>query len=310
MNEIVVGLDPMSTPDQVLDLALDEAERTSAPVRVVRCVAPYPWAATNSMGYPLTPVIVPDLTELRRAAQEEVEAAVEKALGRRLEPTAVAITSEVLDGDPGRVLTDLSANASLTVVGGQHHGLVQRALLGSTTTYVLHHAQGPVLVVPESTSGQAVTRVVVGLDGSEGSRAALVQAVAQATALACPLLAVYVFNLSSGSVIGPWLDLPGYGETQRAGKEWLEQEVAREAPGIAVPIECKAIPGPAAKALLDEAGPTDLLVLGSRGRGGFAGLVLGSVATQCATHARGTVLVLRPRTATEAAEPARGAPSR
>jgi nucleotide-binding universal stress UspA family protein len=298
MNEIVVGLGSVSTHDHVLDLALAEAERTSAPVRVVRCIAPYPWAATNGLGYPLSPVTVPDLTELRRASQEEVEAVVEKALARRLEPTAVAISAEILDGDPGRILTDLSAKASLTVVGGQCHGRLQRALLGSTTTYVLHHAQGPVLVVPDSTSGEAVTRVVVGLDGSESSRAALVHAVALATDLACPLMAVYVFDLTSGSVIGPWLDLPGYGETQRAGLEWLQTEVAREAPGGAVPIECKAVPGPTAKALLDEAGPSDLLVLGSRGHGGFAGLVLGSVATQCATHARGAVLVLRPRTAT------------
>jgi nucleotide-binding universal stress UspA family protein len=183
MNEIVVGLGSVSTHDHVLDLALAEAERTSAPVRVVRCIAPYPWAATNGLGYPLSPVTVPDLTELRRASQEEVEAVVEKALARRLEPTAVAISAEILDGDPGRILTDLSAKASLTVVGGQCHGRLQRALLGSTTTYVLHHAQGPVLVVPDSTSGEAVTRVVVGLDGSESSRAALVHAVALATDL-------------------------------------------------------------------------------------------------------------------------------
>ncbi len=301
MNEIVVGLDPMSTPDRVLDLALDEAERTSRPVRVVHCVAPYPWAATNSLGYPVTPVTVPDLEELRRAAQEEIEAAVEKALGRRLKPTALAVTAEVRSGNPGRVLTELSATAALTVVGGQRHGLLQRAFLGSTTTYVLHHAQGPVLVVPESASGDAVRRVVVGLDGSETSRAAFVHAVALATALSCPVLAVHVFDLSSGSVIGPWLDLPGYGESQRAGLEWLEAEVAREAPGAVLSIERKAVPGPTAKALLAEAGPSDLLVLGSRGHGGFAGLLLGSVATQCATHARGAVLVLRPRGATAAA---------
>jgi nucleotide-binding universal stress UspA family protein len=310
MNEIVVGLDPMSTPDRVLDLALAEAERTGCPVRVVHCVAPYPWAATNSLGYPLTPTTVPDLDELRRAAQEQVEATIEKAVGRRLEPAAVTVTCEVLDGDAGRVLSDLSAKASLTVVGGEHHGLVTRALLGSTTTYVLHHAHGPVLVVPEAASGEPLSRVVVGLDGSEGSRAAFVHAVDIATARGCTLVAVHVFDLTSGSVIGPWLDLPGFSETQRAGLDWLDHEVAREAPAAMVPIERRAVPGPTAKALLAEARPSDLLVLGSRGHGGFTGLVLGSVATQCATHARGPVLVMRPRAATPAEGPATPAPSR
>lgn len=296
MNEIVVGLDPTSSPDRVLDLALAEAERTGSPVHVVRCVEPYPWAAASSLGYPISPVTVPDLADVRQAGEEELEAAVEKALGRRLEPVDVDVRTEVVSGDPGRVLSDLSATAALTVVGGQHHGLMSRALLGSTTTFVLHHAQGPVLVVPDTAAAEPPTRVVVGLDGSEGSRAAFVQALALATARNCPVVAVHVFDLSSGSVIGPWLDLPGFTETQRAGLDWLDHEVGREAPDATVPIERRAVPGPTAKALLAEARPTDLLVVGSRGHGGFAGLVLGSVATQCATHARGPVLVLRPRT--------------
>lgn len=299
MTEIVVGVDPTSTPDRVLDLALSEAARTGSPVRVVHCVAPYPWAASNSLGYPLTPITVPDLAELRRSSQEQLEAMVEKALGRGLEPSAVKVTSEVVEGDAGRVLVDLSAKASMTVVGREHHGLMTRALLGSTTTYVLHHAQGPVLVVPEAASGEPIARVVVGLDGSQSSRAAFVHALGLAAARSCPVVAVHVFDLTSGSVIGPWLDLPGFGETQRAGLDWLEHEVALEAPTATVAIERRAVPGPTAKALIAEARPSDLLVLGSRGHGGFTGLLLGSVATQCATHARGPVLVLRPRASSD-----------
>lgn len=309
VNEIVVGIDPLSTPDRVLDLALAEAARNDASLRLVHCVAPYPWAAASSLGYPLTPVAVPDLEEIRRSAHDELETAVEKGLGRRLDPADMEVHCEVLDGDAGRVLSDLSAHAALTVIGGEHRGLMTRALLGSTTAYVLHHAQGPVLVVPDSATAEPVRRVVVGLDGSESSRAALIHALGLASAHGCTLVAVHVFDLTSGSVIGPWLDLPGFTETQRAGKEWLDHEIAREIPGTAVQVECRSIPGPTARALITEAGPSDLLVLGSRGHGGFTGLVLGSVATQCATHARGPVIVMRPRSVTSAAAPATAARS-
>jgi nucleotide-binding universal stress UspA family protein len=61
----------------------------------------------------------------------------------------------------------------------------------------------------------------------------------------------------------------------------------------AVAITSEVIEGPATRVLLETAGPDDLLVVGSRGRGGFADLVLGSVATQCAMHSRGPVVVVR-----------------
>lgn len=81
-------------------------------------------------------------------------------------------------------------------------------------------------------------------------------------------------------------------------ERWAEQviasavkEVAAERP--AVEVEPVAAEGPAAQILLDAAGDADLLVVGSRGHGGFAGLLLGSVSAQCAHHAGCPVVIIR-----------------
>jgi len=88
-------------------------------------------------------------------------------------------------------------------------------------------------------------------------------------------------------------DPPGtdrLGLTQRAVRR-VVTEALGEHPGV--PLEARAVEGAAARVLLDEAKDADLLVVGSRGHGGFAGLLLGSVSLHCVTHAPCPVVVVR-----------------
>jgi nucleotide-binding universal stress UspA family protein len=75
---------------------------------------------------------------------------------------------------------------------------------------------------------------------------------------------------------------------------WLAAELTRQVAVEAQPREVvtTALHTGASAALLDTAGREDLLVVGARGQGGFAGLVLGSVATQCARHTHGPLVVV------------------
>jgi nucleotide-binding universal stress UspA family protein len=134
-------------------------------------------------------------------------------------------------------------------------------------------------------------RIVVGVDGSEHSREALRWALRQGrlTGATVDMVTAWRYPASYGlTVIGADLDL------EREAREMLANElsqVGEDASGVEVREMVGE--GPPAEVLLDTAKDADLLVIGSRGRGGFASAVLGSVSMACVLHAPCPVLVLR-----------------
>ena len=79
----------------------------------------------------------------------------------------------------------------------------------------------------------------------------------------------------------------------RAAEELLEKRPARSSEGDGVEIERRVVEGAPGAVLVEESRGADLLVVGSRGHGGFAGLLLGSVSQQCAHHAECPVVIVR-----------------
>ena len=144
--------------------------------------------------------------------------------------------------------------------------------------------------------------VVVGVDGSRESQAALRFALADAARrrVGVRVVAAYVppeyWAVSYGLSALPTLEDLVRDSTQVA-RAAIDAAVADE-PGLgAVPAAVTALPGPAAKALIDQAKDADLLVLGHRGRGGFKSAVLGSVGLHCVLHATCPVTIVRPEKA-------------
>jgi nucleotide-binding universal stress UspA family protein len=138
-------------------------------------------------------------------------------------------------------------------------------------------------------------RIVVGVDGSDGSRRALERAVVEARMHGARVQAVHAWHMPplGAYPYGALAIDPGTFEDD--ARRTLDEVVdATDARGLAEPIERIVVCGSAARELLDAAKGADLLVVGSRGRGGFAGLVLGSVSEQCVRHAGCPVLVVRP----------------
>jgi nucleotide-binding universal stress UspA family protein len=149
--------------------------------------------------------------------------------------------------------------------------------------------------------------VVVGVDGSAGAKEALRWALAEARLRHWPVRAVHawMFGYIGGSVEGyPYWggSLGSYtslgvdlGDLHRAAEDLLDRalaEVNDEADGVE--IDRQVVQGAAAEVLVSQATPGDLLVVGSRGHGGFAGLMLGSVSQQCVHHAPCPVVVIHP----------------
>lgn len=147
--------------------------------------------------------------------------------------------------------------------------------------------------------------VVVGVDGSAGSMEALHWALAEARLRKSPLRAVHawMFGYVGGTIdgypsLGGSLDAYGSlgidpGDLHRAAEDLLDRALADAGADIeGVEIERQVVQGPAAEALVTAVDENDLLVVGSRGHGGFAELLLGSVSQQCVHHAPCPVVVV------------------
>lgn len=142
-------------------------------------------------------------------------------------------------------------------------------------------------------------RIVVGIDGSDGSRAALEYAMDEAARRGCEVRVIWAIPET-----GYWA--AAYGMTpalvgelgrdlEKAGRDMVDAVVADRGDALAgVPTDVMAVPGPAAAVLVGQAAEADLLVVGHRGRGGLSSTVLGSVGLQCVMHAPGPVTIVPP----------------
>ena len=182
-------------------------------------------------------------------------------------------------GPAAHVLCEHSADADMVVVGQRGRGGLPGSLLGSTGQQVCAHARGRVVVVRghwHPAAGYVPGPVVVGADGSAGSRAAITFAAEEAVLAAVPLLAVCALADSPGS-------LGGAGRMQEA----FDRDVARwekEYPELTILRQVTF--GPPRAALLEATSGAQLLVVGSRGWGGLKGMLLGSVSQAMLHHAR------------------------
>jgi nucleotide-binding universal stress UspA family protein len=142
--------------------------------------------------------------------------------------------------------------------------------------------------------------IVVGVDGSEASREALRWALEEARLRGSSVRAVYAWvqpQMGGRRYIPPELLDP---ELLRQTAQERLDDVVREVAGDLAEAELEGVvsEGIAAQVLTDAASDAELLVVGSRGHGGFAGLLLGSVSQQCAQHASCPVVIVRARAET------------
>ncbi|HET6809431.1 MAG TPA: universal stress protein [Acidimicrobiales bacterium] len=134
--------------------------------------------------------------------------------------------------------------------------------------------------------------VVVGVDGSDGSKAALDWAADYAATVSAPveLVITWHYPVAYGTVPMVGLDTD-FEEMAAKVVSGMAGEAQRLHPEVV--FTTKVIPGPAAEALIREAKGARLLVVGSRGHGAFTGMLIGSVSTHCVRHARCPVVVVR-----------------
>jgi nucleotide-binding universal stress UspA family protein len=141
---------------------------------------------------------------------------------------------------------------------------------------------------------ETMERIVVGVDGSENARRALEWAIAEANIRQARLTVVSAWQIPNVVLSSPVATAAYDADVWRdAARETVEAALQSvTADDLPADIDRQVIEGPPAKVLVDAAKEGDMIVVGSRGRGGFAGLLLGSVSQQVAHHARCPVVIV------------------
>lgn len=289
---VVVGLDGSDSARAALDWAIGEARLRRLPLQVI-----HTWSV------PLPPVAMgpavsgPSEDALREVAQTLLEEADDYV--RAVAPE-VEVTTELRATPPASALIQAAADAHVVVVGSRGLSTFAELLVGSVSVQVATHAPCPVVVVRPIELGEApgadAGRVVVGVDGSPLSVEATRWAFEEASLRGLGLTVLHAWDV-------PYFDAPGTSIDMELLVEEIENEelslMAQTVAGLRetfpdVAVEQRLVHGSSGRQLVESSRGAELVVVGSRGRGGFASLMLGSVSHFVLHHAHAPVLIVRP----------------
>ena len=281
---IVVGVDGSADSQRAVRWAVEEASGSGTPLLLL-----------HSISRPLETSTAAPIVEAR-ARGEGILAQARALVGDFPEVSVSARRMEGLGLMPAAALAEASEQASVVVVGARGHGGFTGLLLGSVSQHAARHAACPVIAVraPADVRSQ---RVVVGVDGSASAQQALDFACEHAGRRGGEVTAVLGWRgptLHGLGVVVPVTEDARQQQQQQRHQAQLEEWLAPTRSRFPdVQLEAEAIPGHAARLLIDASEHAALVVVGSRGRGAFAGLLLGSVGQSVLDHARCPVAVVR-----------------
>jgi len=283
---IIVGYDGSPASEMAARWAADEAERRRARLRLVHVLA-LP-VVSSPMGLAVTVQSEP----LRLAAERLLDKTCRRI---RAEHAALDIDVVVEFGGTAATLLQETTDAALVVLGSRGLGEFRDLTAGSVSAHVATHAHCPVVVIPARWESDAGDGIVVGVDGSEVSAAAVDFAFEQAQSRDTTLTAVLAWHdpvrTGPGDLLPLVYDLDALEQETAAV---LAESVAGHAEKYPdVQVRQELVRGHADDVLIDAGRSAELLVVGSRGRGAFRGLLLGSTSRALVHYAPCPVAVVR-----------------
>ena len=289
---IVVGVDGSPSSRVATRWAAHEATMRNVPLTLVHVVAASA-AGSPAMVWPAGTIS----DEFRQWREDEARKFIADAI-KVVEDSAQdgdrpEINCELFFAAPVPTLVDLSKDAQMVVVGCRGQSALRRGLLGSVSTGLVHHAHCPVAVIHDevpSSLQPANLPVLVGIDGSPASELATAIAFDEASWRGVDLVAVHAWSDAEVS----FAKSLEWSAVEAVAKETLAERLAgwqERYPDVIV--HRLVVWDQPARHLLDKSEAAQLVVVGSHGRGGFAGMRLGSVSTAVVHAARTPVIVAR-----------------
>lgn len=283
-SNIVIGVDGSPASDAAVRWAAREAMMRVAPIKLINVVAPTLASSAMAPNHTIT-----QGEELRaRQILKEARRIVEQLAG---EKRPVIHTQRQYAGVVP-TLVEASNDAQLVVVGSSRRAF-GRGMLGPVIAGLLHHANCAVTVVPDPESAQHETGgapVLVGIDGSTASEGAAAVAFDEASRRGVPLLALLAWSdVGVFPILG--MDVRTYRD--KAAELLSERLAGWQEYYPDVQVQRRLVCDVPDRWLVDESRNAQLVVLGSGGRGGYAGMHLGSVTSTVVRSARVPVIVVR-----------------
>jgi nucleotide-binding universal stress UspA family protein len=278
---LLLAYDGSDEARRALDWAATESLRTGSPVHVlaVNEVLPPTWGGVGGI-YVYAESYTQDSSGLlEQAAKALADAGV------------TAVTTEQRSGHGVDELLRAAESASVLVVGSRGHGRAGEAVLGSVSQHLARHATCPVVVVREQRNPEAA-RIVVGIDGSRTSLAALEYACQRAETTGETVVALHAWRarVPSSNVFA--------GELAGVDTQEREALLAQSIAGVRVDhpdvrLEQEVVAVAPDHSLVDASASASLVVVGSRGLGFFSGMLLGSISQAVLHRATCPVAVVR-----------------
>lgn len=284
---IVAGLDGSHRDPAVLTWAAARARDLGIPLHLVHAV---------DLGTPLSAygelLTSPDIVD--KVEEESTRVVMDAREVVTRDYPDVALTSAMPTGSPAGAIITASEGAHELVVGSARKNRAERVVLGTTSLSVVAHAPCPVVLVPQGATLTGDGRIVVGVDGSQHSRLAFEFAMETARALGGSVTTVTSWNVEVvDGVVVTEPDTPQWERVERRyGAMALDTITATREKHPEVPVEVRVLHGRAAESITGVGDGADLVVIGSRGRGGFRGMLLGSVTQRVLALATCPVAVL------------------
>lgn len=292
ITKITVGVDSSEDAETALTWAIAAAGKTNA---TVEAVATWQMPLISKLPKRIEGLPTPEFMSAQ--ATTTLAKTVEHATGQTA--CSVSIQQRIIKGKPGPTLVDAAATSDLLVVGrtgyGTRHGIARFAelTLGSTAKHCLNNSPVPIATIPAGSEWVSAPTVLVGVDGSAGSLAALDWALTELPATST-INVIRAFEPWIGDGLVPQ-DLIGEEQLQRdvhdETRDWIDSRIDKlNSPHPTVALD--VVIATAQHAILNPGYRTDLIVVGKQSRNPITAMVLGSVSDYAVRYAQCPVVVV------------------